>query len=101
MHPHWAYELRDQCEAAGVPFLFKQWGNWAIASHENGHTDSSMATNDAIWLDVDASQAKPSCNGMREPIGMFRTTKTRAGRLLDGVEHNAFPPLPANFTEHQ
>jgi hypothetical protein len=21
--------LRDQCQAAGVPFLFKQWGSWA------------------------------------------------------------------------
>ena len=26
MHPDWARDLRDQCEAAGVPFLFKQWG---------------------------------------------------------------------------
>lgn len=26
MHPDWARSLRDQCEAAGVPFLFKQWG---------------------------------------------------------------------------
>ena len=28
MHPDWARSLRDQCEAAGVPFLFKQWGEW-------------------------------------------------------------------------
>src|SRR5690606_32471020 len=26
MHPAWARWLRDQCEAAGVPFFFKQWG---------------------------------------------------------------------------
>jgi protein gp37 len=26
MHPDWARELRDDCQAAGVPFLFKQWG---------------------------------------------------------------------------
>ncbi|KPG20340.1 DUF5131 family protein, partial [Mycobacteroides immunogenum] len=26
MHPDWARSLRDQCVAAGVPFLFKQWG---------------------------------------------------------------------------
>jgi protein gp37 len=25
----WATSLRDQCKAAGVPFLFKQWGEWA------------------------------------------------------------------------
>ena len=28
MSPDWARSLRDQCEAAGVPFLFKQWGEW-------------------------------------------------------------------------
>lgn len=28
MHPEWARSLRDQCEAANVPFLFKQWGEW-------------------------------------------------------------------------
>ena len=26
MHPDWARDLRDQCQAAGVAFLFKQWG---------------------------------------------------------------------------
>ncbi len=28
MDPDWARSLRDQCQAAGVPFLFKQWGEW-------------------------------------------------------------------------
>jgi protein gp37 len=28
MHPDWARSLRDQCTAAGVPFFFKQWGEW-------------------------------------------------------------------------
>lgn len=26
MHPDWARSLRNQCQAAGVPFFFKQWG---------------------------------------------------------------------------
>lgn len=29
MDPDWARSLRDQCAAAGVPFLFKQWGLFA------------------------------------------------------------------------
>lgn len=29
MNPAWARGLRDQCAAARVPFLFKQWGDWA------------------------------------------------------------------------
>lgn len=26
--PNWYRSLRDQCEEANIPFLFKQWGNW-------------------------------------------------------------------------
>lgn len=34
----WARDLRDQCEAAGVPFLFKQWGVGASSDgEESGH----------------------------------------------------------------
>jgi len=28
MHPDWARSIRDQRLAAGVPFFFKQWGEW-------------------------------------------------------------------------
>ena len=26
MHPDWPRSIRDQCQSAGVPFFFKQWG---------------------------------------------------------------------------
>src|SRR6185437_3945123 len=32
MHPEWARSVRDQCVAAGVPFFFKQWGEWIAPS---------------------------------------------------------------------
>ena len=28
MHPDWVRSLRDQCQAAGTKFFFKQWGEW-------------------------------------------------------------------------
>lgn len=28
MHPRWPTELMHQCKAAGVPFHFKQWGEY-------------------------------------------------------------------------
>ena len=28
MHPRWIRSIRDQCEAADVPFFFKQWGEF-------------------------------------------------------------------------
>ena len=36
MHPDWARSLRDQCQAAGVPFFFKQWGEWVSVSEVAG-----------------------------------------------------------------
>ncbi len=29
MQPEWARAARDACKEAGVPFFFKQWGDWA------------------------------------------------------------------------
>lgn len=28
MHPDWVRSVRDQCQSAGVPFFFKNWGYW-------------------------------------------------------------------------
>ncbi|MGO4611660.1 DUF5131 family protein, partial [Variovorax sp. 2RAF20] len=46
MHPDWVTSQRDQCAAAGVPFLFKQWGEHApnnrtmaeVEAAERGYT---------------------------------------------------------------
>lgn len=37
MHPAWARSIRDQCQAAGVPFFFKQWGAWKPTSSVDGY----------------------------------------------------------------
>jgi protein gp37 len=73
MHPDWARSLRDQCAAAGVPFLFKQWGEWAPAS----------------TISFGKAAGAPRYDGCEMP--MYRLGKKAAGRLLDGVEHNGFP----------
>lgn len=38
MHPAWVRSLRDQCQAAGVPFFFKQWGEWGPEGATNPPT---------------------------------------------------------------
>lgn len=91
MHPDWARSLRDQCQAAGVPFLFKQWGHWQIASRANGHYDSDMASNSAVWLDHDGTTAKPSALGMTNAYAMAPVGKKAAGRLLDGRTWDEVP----------
>jgi|SRR5882724_1947630 len=74
MHPDWARSLRDQCQAAGVPFFFKQWGAWGppfAAGPEEHVGPQFMKTESGDWL---------------TKIG-----KKKAGRLLDGREWNEFP----------
>lgn len=71
MHPAWARALRDQCQATGVPFLFKQWGEWG-----------PVAPNC-----VDVRNAVDFGNGdIVQWLG-----KKNAGRLLDAVEYSQFP----------
>ena len=80
MNPKWARTIRDQCAAAGVPFLFKQWGEW--------------------WpLEQAADEWGLTVQEARE-LFTTRTTEThavigkkKAGRLLDGVEHNGYPEI--------
>jgi hypothetical protein len=44
-----------------------------------------------------------ACSGLRSreevSIGMFRVTRSRAGRPLSGLEHNGYLPLPAHLTK--
>ncbi|BCG03661.1 hypothetical protein PPGU19_082290 (plasmid) [Paraburkholderia sp. PGU19] len=96
MHPDWARALRDQCAAAGVLFLFKQWGEWEIATVENGHYDGDMARNNAHWVHLDGVMAKPSLLRPGYPhadmaYGMVKVGKKASGRLLDGRTHNQCP----------
>ena len=73
MHPDWVRGLRDQCAAAGVPFFFKQWGEFIISAA----ADSKTAPMDA--------------HEHNRHWPFYRVGKKKSGRLLDGVEHSAFP----------
>lgn len=74
MHPGWVRSLRDQCNAAGVPFFFKQWGEWIPMM---GCVEGIPVRTDKITL------------GDGTIMGWAGTK--RAGRLLDGVLHDEYP----------
>lgn len=78
MHPDWARSLRDQCNAAGVPFLFKQWGEWA--------PDDCGAPAAAI-----SKAPLYSWNGAPDYACVHRVGKKAAGRLLDGRRWDEYP----------
>lgn len=89
MHPDWPRALRDQCAAAGVPFFFKQWGDWA--QHPSGEPVTIRQYNDQIrYIDVTSGQQKRNPTRFSDET-MRRIGKRTAGRLLDGIEHNAMP----------
>jgi protein gp37 len=81
MHPDWVRSLRDQCRDAGVPFFFKQWGEWGPGEF--------LGSTELVFL---WPSGNPSITfaapGTTE---MGRVGKRAAGRRLDGVEHSEFP----------
>ncbi|MEE9499626.1 MAG: phage Gp37/Gp68 family protein [Nitrospinaceae bacterium] len=85
MHPDWARSVRDQCQAAGVPFFFKQWGSWAPQYHVGEHEQALLKLADPKEPIVMADLKK------LHPVNMRKVGKKAAGRLLDGREWNEMP----------
>jgi protein gp37 len=94
MNPDWAQSLRDQCAEADVPFLFKQWGEWA-PWHTVESAEGMERCVDDTSKRVHVSQQGVAHGNPHLPgdFTMYRLGKHRSGRHLDGVEHNAFPEV--------
>lgn len=86
MHPDWARSLREQCQAAGVAFHFKQWGEFCPTANNEGGGPFLRLMNGETW----ATGRRTHRFGegyFAEPLG-----KHRSGRLLDGRTWDEFPP---------
>lgn len=75
-HPGWLRSDRDWCSKHNIPWFFKQWGQWIprAQAHENGIIPTQVSN---PW-------------GLCQP-DMARVSKYKAGRTLDGREHQGFP----------
>jgi protein gp37 len=88
MHPDWARSIRDQCKAAGTAYFFKQYGSW-LPIHNEGE-DGWQADDGGKDGRFEGKHAHIITSGGQ----MFANVgKKSAGRLLDGVEHNAMPGI--------
>ncbi|KPL55542.1 hypothetical protein ABB55_27645 [Prosthecomicrobium hirschii] len=95
MHPDWARSLRDQCAAAGAPFLFKQWGEWvSVLDRDRDDPDwrADYPKHERIGNRVLNLAGGSGFHGERVHI-MHRIGKKAAGRLLDGVIHDGYPEV--------
>lgn len=96
MHPEWARDLRDQCAAAGVPFLFKQWGEWCPGESIIQDAPAQMGVRlhadftNGRWFFGETDMDDPEDGWDSEP-DLYRVGKKKAGRLLDGVQHDGYP----------
>lgn len=84
MHPDWARSLRDQCQAAGLPFFFKQWGEWLPRSQISMDMQGDLAMRESFG---ESFHYRAFDNGEQS----IRIGKKSAGRLLDGHEWNEYP----------
>jgi len=100
MHPDWAPSIRDQCAAAGVPFFFKQWGNWLPWEPEHGpcwKAQNGRSEDHHVLLPDDIDQDPKWDDGLWaisnewEHFAFQNVGTKAAGRRIDGIEHNAMP----------
>ena len=114
MHPDWPRAIRDRCGEAGVPFFFKQHGEWATYRDVGGVGWSTAQRFDRRGDPVGPWQGRihapaPAKLGefmfdgkafesrMTEDWNhiLMRLGKKRAGRTLDGRTWDEMPEVPA------
>ncbi len=104
MHPDWARSIRDQCIAAGIPFFFKQWGEWR--EFDDGHVGITEVEADSDFADSLTDQAHHP-GWITKDGDLFlhqddippsmpcrfidRLGKKAAGSMLDGRKWKEFP----------
>lgn len=102
MHPQWASELRDECLKAGVPFLFKQWGEWAPRSQcihtlTNGQSAGDMDPQCKRWPCIRLTYAGGNGRDLNQfcddgdDIYMQKVGRELSGRELYGELHDGYP----------
>lgn len=111
VNPEWVNNLQKQCADQGVPFFFKQWGEWLPATlnpfsrepkyiyltptdngilvHETPYELLKKHYNLHIWENT-GKFMQPEHKGLNQTVSI-KIGKSKAGALLDGVEYKEFP----------
>jgi len=91
LQPEWVRKVRDQCAAAGVPFMFKQWGEWLTNPHDHGYENLGTLVVSGKKFHKWPGGPFVDPDGFHySAIASMVGTKL-AGRLLDGRTHSDLP----------
>lgn len=92
MHPVWVSEIRDQCEAAGTMFFFKQWGEWGPLGQHPHAIEDKRYTKVAITPGGERLSIKEMPGGPH----MVKVGKKKSGAVFGNRTYQEFPkPLLA------
>lgn len=87
MHPDWVRSLRDQCHSAGVPFLFKQWGEWNPREDLPWEWDRCPGEGRYRIINFNGGYGFHG----EKAIWTHKVGKKKAGRVLDGQIYDEYP----------
>ncbi|HYC55856.1 MAG TPA: phage Gp37/Gp68 family protein [Candidatus Binatia bacterium] len=99
-HPDWFRSVRDQCQAAGVSFFFKQWGEWTPdpelgrpyrALHMKAMPPALGSIEPLLGGRAFVAWERETSPGCFEGTQLVRVGKKKAGRELDGRTWDEFP----------
>jgi len=101
LHPSIVRSIRDQCEAAGVPFVFLSWGDWIPDCQRDYRLNGTAET----WGVIHSSGRMRLVveDGIRDwsqdptwydgEEGVAKVGREFSGSTLDGKQHNNWPKL--------
>ncbi len=89
MNTDWARGVRDECNAAGVPFFFKQYGEWGPEGPVNSR--QCAVSDDGRVVEPVVLDEFPKWNAGRSWQVMYRVGKHQTRAVLDGIEWKEFP----------
>ncbi|MGD0585577.1 MAG: DUF5131 family protein [Oryzomonas sp.] len=104
-HPDWVRGLRDNCQAANIPFFFKGWGEWAPYDGASPDVDDDPEISKFLHMewDEDGHWGKVGYRDVGYPMWCdfqdsidadlctVRVGRKKAGHILDGREWREFP----------
>jgi protein gp37 len=60
MKPEWVDGIKRQCDAAGVPFFFKQWGLWGADGQRRSKRANGRSYQGRIWDSMPELRVEPA-----------------------------------------